>query len=676
MPLDGKTPSSSQQPLLSNIRKALEDGGLTELSMLESPSSSKYSSWVIVFHQGYLVVRFWPNHKYCACDLQLWNQIDKEERVVAGLVAAVGGKFLEQSTSSYQITTGGMFGLDDSLDSDAIRRTATTDKHQEPQQGEQDDNALRTDDVATTMTLPRDKFDAVIQEAASFLTSESNPLLVVVCSDDDSSACTSLEALSSNTLASNDSVVPVWGCSSLLFDITSSAGEHQLAQPDDLNNAMLDCEHQIRNSLYNTVRETKDRRIDGIVIDSDVPREMGQIVHKVFNSTLVRYDLLSDHFIIVMPTSKDNSGNASWRNEFMERFRTEIVRFNPLFHSLLVVDSAEHNIALRLLSAGDKDYYARLIECLARILEKTGLSFDIENSIVGALGHIPDYGPEIISSKEDYNLESSRMQYLSQTPLGYQFIVQFEVQPTREPGVGDAVMIKRGNSIETWWSPGVVFQRKEDGMYVVDTKLGKRLTVDRAEMRMVDEYSNVEPLEFGELVVQKDGGDEAIIVFAYTDGQYRVQDFVDGDLSIVEREELIRLAEKQIDPQLPTLSSFQLKNVLVDVIRLLEPNTRPEENKVHIQMIDVGDGCVLTAFFKGGGIVASWDGRVHVDVNVFLENAAMRKHRKEFETIFLDQIPDLKVVQQNNQPRGYGRVVNFPEEIWSNWWFGRNLKHS
>jgi hypothetical protein len=79
----------------------------------------------------------------------------------------------------------------------------------------------------------------------------------------------------------------------------------------------------------------------------------------------------------------------------------------------------------------------------------------------------------------------------------------------------------------------------------------------------------------------------------------------------------------------------------------------------------IGDGCVVAAFWGGGGVVVLWDGRRHVDVNLFVNVHANKVDNIEFadsfEKLFAKRT-GLTRTLRDEQPRGTGRVVSFDIE--------------
>ena len=102
-----------------------------------------------------------------------------------------------------------------------------------------------------------------------------------------------------------------------------------------------------------------------------------------------------------------------------------------------------------------------------------------------------------------------------------------------------------------------------------------------------------------------------------------------------------------------------LENALVSVFGLDMDATRIES------FSGMGEGALLIASWEGGSVNVLWDGRTHVDLNLFthVEDMQVAKH---FEFIFKRGNPQLHTILRDDQPRGYGRVVNYQKHIGMN----------
>lgn len=106
-----------------------------------------------------------------------------------------------------------------------------------------------------------------------------------------------------------------------------------------------------------------------------------------------------------------------------------------------------------------------------------------------------------------------------------------------------------------------------------------------------------------------------------------------------------------------------LKTALADMESVTAEEAK-ELGQVELhQVADVGDGGVVVASWSGGNVLVLWDGRKHLDLNWFSyeESAEMAN---ECAYLFKSQFPKkLATALQDDQPRGYGRVVNFLSDL-------------
>ncbi len=80
---------------------------------------------------------------------------------------------------------------------------------------------------------------------------------------------------------------------------------------------------------------------------------------------------------------------------------------------------------------------------------------------------------------------------------------------------------------------------------------------------------------------------------------------------------------------------------------------------------DLGEGIVLTTSWSEGSIVVLWDGRNHVDINIFAFEG-YEEECKNFEKNIVRGMSSLKVVLRDEQPRGTGQVVSFIKDLQGN----------
>ena len=78
--------------------------------------------------------------------------------------------------------------------------------------------------------------------------------------------------------------------------------------------------------------------------------------------------------------------------------------------------------------------------------------------------------------------------------------------------------------------------------------------------------------------------------------------------------------------------------------------------------MDIGDGCVVFSELKGGSVVVLWDGQANITVNLFQFQQGAGFFTK-FADEFAKTSPFTKLMLRDEMPRGYGRVVNFSQDI-------------
>ena len=77
---------------------------------------------------------------------------------------------------------------------------------------------------------------------------------------------------------------------------------------------------------------------------------------------------------------------------------------------------------------------------------------------------------------------------------------------------------------------------------------------------------------------------------------------------------------------------------------------------------DVGEGMVVVVIFTNGSLVLVWDGRHHVDVNLYTTSDQSQATADIFVDTFAD-LTGLTKTLRDDQPRGPGRVVQFQHEV-------------
>ncbi|KAL7565550.1 hypothetical protein ACA910_003825 [Epithemia clementina (nom. ined.)] len=649
-------PLNEQSMVRTNLSRALKEVGLTVITDMEYPSRmGTYHSFVFVFNEGYLVARCWPEHNYCGFDLQLWNTIQNQEQAVYNLVAAVGGS-MEHSTSSFVVLTGGMYGPD----------VANVHNIESSRHSRSNDAAARMDassdgDIQHATPVAKIDLFKVLYEAMALIR-QPDPTLIVLCGDQ-SQSCEALEFLESESVPYH--LIPLWSCPPAVLSNSNETGR----------SGFLHCELSTKDNIG---MSAAGKKIDGILIDPTTTKEMGKIIHKIFNNTGLRYQLLADDFTVLAPSTL--ATEEAWTNALFERFRTEIVYFNPVFHTHVLFTSYTSELGLRVLSAGDSDFYEHLMNVFKRVKEKTRLDHEMQLSKVGVMSHVPDYFSALVVTEESYDLKDSYKQWHTQNPIAHQTIIQYEVQkPLQAIPIGGKVLINDfAHPWEGRWYTGHVLNVSESGKYHVGFDgLNEETHMSRDRLLGIDPRLKESPLEFGDLILLRSSDDDnkeawyqGSVVDVQPNGKYKLQMFDgQGEVLVAERSDVILRREtlNDVPADSPSFSSNVLISIITDVLNTLTSTTVHSADIVTTQ---VGDGYVIVGAFSNGGIVASWDGRLHLDINVFHVNASSKSLAETLQNSIKGKIPGLSRVQFDTHPRGFGRVVSDKHEL-SSLWFGQ-----
>lgn len=78
---------------------------------------------------------------------------------------------------------------------------------------------------------------------------------------------------------------------------------------------------------------------------------------------------------------------------------------------------------------------------------------------------------------------------------------------------------------------------------------------------------------------------------------------------------------------------------------------------------DVGEGCLFLALFESGTLSILWDGRSHVDINIYTLKEDIDLVVDVFVQSFLEWIPTHVVTLRDEQPRGFGGVVSYGKDV-------------
>jgi spermidine synthase/S-adenosylmethionine/arginine decarboxylase-like enzyme len=560
-------PLQSSQEVSTAIVKALKKEGLSIVSSSQrSTKNGENAVIVVILREGYVIVRTWPSQGYCALDILLWGSFEKHESIKKALLASVGGSI--KSSSSYRIVTGGMFGVG-------------TWKEDEKRRGPSLRLCKDTESPPRNTSPDLNNFaEPVLSEVLSLVQNGGSMPVVVICGHE-SQPCASLEAMRKNTNALD--VIAIRTCPGI------STGSE--------NGQRFACETDVWKNLAEFV--ISENKVRAIVLDKSAPFAMAQIAIKIFGSRAKKSRILAKDILVIAPMFDPSE---AWRWQLLDRFRTDIVIYEPVFSAEVLFNNTDSSVAMGVVSSGDRQFVQHLLDVVASIEKKTGLVSDIRNIENGLWPYFADFKPSLFALPGHYDHSSALEQWKSQKPVGFQTVFQFEMQKISK---GDSVL---GNFKGAGkWFPGVV------------------TSID------------------------------------YSDGTASIR-YEDGDFEKDVELGRIRGSTKQ-GVKVPPLSAAQVKSALEGTRTMAAMDSFDSVNVADIQeFVELGDGSLHVAMWSEGIAMLLWDGKTHVDLNLFtyVESA---KLANTFSDLLVQQIPYLQVVLRDEQPRGFGRVVNFRGEI-------------
>jgi hypothetical protein len=560
----------------SRVSNALKKQGLSVIDTIvyEDPED-KSSIVAIILAEGYVVARRMPDEKYCAFDIHLWSSFEKQEGVKNALLSAVGSARGEAS-SSYRIVAGGMFGVETWKEDQMNRgphRTSQCDNHGE---------------TSKSSAAASSTFDTVLKESMA-LVGDVNDLVVLVVCGKQTESCESLDTLAQ--ISTVGKVVPIYTCGSV-----EGVNEYM----EDGLSPMKECQAIVLAQLEGSVADGEKFRV--LVLDRKVSFAMGQIVHRIFLSRGNTAELFDVH-VAVLASIEDES--EAWRRQFVERFRHDIIVFDPVFRAEVLFNSSKSSMEMSMLYSGDEDFFEQLLDTLERIETSTGLVSDVR-SVQGGLFAIHRRQASQYFLPGAYEQSRPREQYMSQMPLGRQLIAQFEMLQNKD----DVILV--GDRVKVWY--------EDEGVWYEGT---------------------IADAIFRRFEVLFDDGD--------SDSQ-------------IKRSELVKLPSAETTISMTeTLTSASVKFAVTETLLSMEEDHEAVRTKVH-EFKGLGEGSVLVALWSGGSVVVLWDGRTHVDVNIFTYPEADGMDY-QFLSNFNNHLPLLFQVLSDEQPRGTGRVVNHLYDI-------------
>jgi len=710
--------------LVKEITNVLHDniGGLNVLSSRfhlsnnneNEDNDNDNSMATIIMKEGYIVARTWPQYNYVAFDIHLWSAFELIDTIKQHLKLILNSNdHTQTSSSSYRIVAGGIFGASNWKNDDKKRGpwlTQSCNDHDDDDHNS-NNNTYKEEDpvpveeldvssIINDMLIDDILFNSAVEESVSFITDHDVKVLVV-CGQQ-GTPCEAKQKLSNHEYV--DEVIEMWTCSDIIDDNDMNHGEiaKQMDECETKAIEFLKNETTIdelpslvklhdtdklvigdrilttipgldqivatvravnpNESLYVTFDNgfvmfnlnrrnihrylKKDslfyqKKLRAIYIDPTVPYVMGRILFNIFDLEQNKKNFLKPNFSVIsfLPEESSNDhhhdsniGATSWRRNLLDRFRTDIVEHDPLFSANVLFKHLHGSqINMDITSSGDPLFIDNIKYVISN-LDKYSLgaiSSSVQFIKGGQFNFQPNFKATNFYLPKDYDQSSQLHQWTKQQSLGRQTIFQFERALTEETTrtVKEGERLKVGDAIE--------------GNYL-----------------------------------HQETWFEGTITKAHSDNTYNVI-YEDGDVeNHVTTSQLVKVVEVPLSsaPLTSSLITNAFKQALSSFTQIClsddgEDNDHHQDNCSNnnnsdddvVEFTNLGEGALLVAFWSNGNAMLLWDGRAHVDVNIFTYAESEDAHNM-FVSRFMESTPSLQRTLTDTQPRGIGRVVNFKND--------------
>jgi S-adenosylmethionine/arginine decarboxylase-like enzyme len=424
-----------EQTIFSIVRKH----GFTPLSV---PKSIVDNVAIVAMVEGYILVRSWPEKRYCAVDIHLWGNFSKRNDLREALTAA----FQSRTVSDYRIVVGGMYGST-TLASDEEDIGVRFSHNRNCDERELEEDAL----------INQGTLEVLSEETLSMLEGDK-VVAAVVCGFENKDNC-----VASKMLTKVDHLLTFWTCPELI---------HIEGDEDSVDvTSMFACERKILEELENSPP------LDMILFDDSAPLSMTQIFDSILTVPSHRNQFLKKKHILASSFDGDRLWKlVSLAENYRQQSHTDLVSV-----AVYMLNGIDRNIGWVVAYAGDYSVL-KLYELEQRVKGRLP-ALDIEvRSLLGGKKHAEkDLEFETWTfAPEKYDASPSLDQYNEQQPLGRQSVFQLQwtdpsasfyrclelleatlkkmdYKPTRfdtfkEVGDGGAVMsvYKEGSAVLVW----------------------------------------------------------------------------------------------------------------------------------------------------------------------------------------------------------------------------------
>mmetsp|Transcript_7147 Transcript_7147/g.17459 ORF Transcript_7147/g.17459 Transcript_7147/m.17459 type:complete len:1557 (+) Transcript_7147:99-4769(+) len=680
--------ASLESDNLPMLHKAIESiakqNGLSPLTTVHLPDQDIHA-FMLLCEKGYIKMQTYPQFQYVAFDLALWGDnsfVENSVVIQTHLVASVGGGSIAGSVSTFRVVTGGMNDSEDPKE----RRNSLVENALHYYCGESTgaDHA-KSGENKLSAKIDEDKEELFVDQSillSMIFTgitnwSDQSPFFVIFCGKEDGEIC---EGYSSVATDYEDMFYPIYSCQSF----------------DD----MKGCESDITEKLLAVVSERK--LFDGFVLDRSVPLEMGRILHKVFNNTIVQPQVFEASFSALAP-----GGEGTWRNILLDRFRTEIIIAPPVQKADFEISNGTRSENWGVVSTRNYHFVDDLQKSLEVIQETTGWVTTTRKILDSIVPLVTDWNPPKVPTDEDFFRGEVMNQWFGERPLANQFILQMELEFHPAPvEVGEIVLVGKefmrdgvmlhgfiidyyeativeiegANSIVAQTTPYVLIDGTSVS-YQHKYQNPHSKTIPRNQIRKISPREKHRHFNVGDLVLVKERHHvtkevipvawyAAVIISMNGSGvSLRAKDVGHEDEShlynipfddIMVYSESPEFSIPEAGISLETLESAFADSVSKAGLAI---------ESSHMQPLMIGNGYLVSFLSPKGNGIMKWDGAGRVEVNMLVIEGRYARRGfsfehdiRRFKKSFLDTLPRLKVVAQDSFPRGYGKVVSFQHE--------------
>jgi len=350
------------------IQNALKIWSLEIISFQES--NEEHPVAFVVLQQGYILARVWPENNYVAIDLHFWSSFQLLEDVKNSLLETLNSS----KHSAFRIVAGGIRGLP---------TWKVDDMNRGPPQIQCHDSQENLKEVTT------EDLKVFFSKSMDLVKETHQVMAAVICSSE--KLCDNYEILKNNPKFSQ---------------VLSLTCPYLNSDP----NSMQVCEETLESIL-----ENKKFRV--IVLDPNAPIEMAQIILKLLSK--------KRNFgkkVFIMAVMLDSS--ETWRRNWLERFRHDIFKYEPLFRAKVSLNEIEYGVT----SFGDDSFVEHLLQLLKEIQQITSLQIQVKRIYGGVPRYLKNFKPTQFFEHSDYDQTEPLAQWQSQQPVAHQTVLQLETQ--------------------------------------------------------------------------------------------------------------------------------------------------------------------------------------------------------------------------------------------------------